>query len=241
VALVVVAQTDYEHWEPLPETRRAAEELGHALDRRGYELHLRELLGGGTRNEVARTLTEWSAARSPTDRVVLYWAGHAGGNGGRYLMTRDSPRSDISALNALSARDLGDFLARSSVEKLLVLLDTDYSSSAAQDMAQLIGERLMNAISLPVQMRFAAVLGSAQAVEKAYEGAFPRVLLRLLTEPDLPSRPWSDRDPLVRVSELAEALIEELRTELGPAWHPPVPFITGIGDRFLPNPRYRPA
>ena len=80
---------------------------------------LPELLNGGSKAELERTLDKWFNERSPTDRLLLYWTGHGAPNGGHYLITRDSPKQgDLTKLNAIATGDLGDVIAKSRAEKV---------------------------------------------------------------------------------------------------------------------------
>jgi hypothetical protein len=239
VALVIVAETEYEHWEPLTQVPKAARDLAEALRGRGYNLQLPQLLEkGGTRTEVVDTLHRGLQGLSAKDRLLLYWTGHGSGNGTHYLVTKESPRYGISFANAIPARDLADLIAQSKVEKALVILDTCYSSRGAQSIAQEVYEILNGKTDLPGQSRFAAVIPSA--VLKAQEGVLCRILLKVLTESSPLQRTWTDHDELISVSALKAALLKALRAELGESWQAARPFDIGWDDVFLPNPLYRP-
>jgi hypothetical protein len=246
VTLVIVAQAEYEHWdpltrkgwEPLTQIAQAAKDLADALRGKGYDLQLPHLLKGGTRTEVVEALNGCLSGLSDKGRLLLYWTGHGTGNGTHYLVTKESPRYEMSIANALPARDLANLIAQSHAEKILVVLDTCYSSTGAQSMAQEIHEILNEKTDRPGQSRFAAVIPSA--VLKAQEGVLCRVLLKVLTERDLPQRRWTDRDDFIPVSALKVALLKALQAELGEGWQPARPFDIGWDDIFLPNPLYNP-
>jgi hypothetical protein len=187
---------------------------------------------------VVGAFARWLRGLSDKDRLVLYWTGHGTGNGTHYLVTKESSPFEVTSADALPTRELADLVAKSKAEKVLVVLDTCYSSMGAQSMAAEIYQILNGKTDLPGQSRFAAVIPSA--VLKAQEGVFCRVLLKILAEPLYPKRTWTDHDDLIPVSALTKTLLKSLQDEWGEDWQPPRPFTLGWDDLFLPNPLYRP-
>src|SRR5689334_22873824 len=227
VALVVVAQGEYANWdpltqkgwEPLTQARKAAEELAEALGGRHYALELPELLQGGTKEEVERALVQWFQARSPSDRIVLYWTGHGAPNERHYLVTRESPRQgELASWNAYATRNLGEVIAKSKAEKVLVVLDTCFSSGAVPDVAADLLEVLKNRTILPGQQRYVAFLPSAHALEKAQEAVLCRALVKLFTGDDSRVRRWTDQDQFIPVADLVDALTAAVQEMMGPDW-----------------------
>jgi hypothetical protein len=255
VALVVVAQAEYENWdpvthkgwEPLTKVQQAASELVAALVGRGYELELPKLLQGGTRTEVEQALDKWFQERSPADRVLLYWTGHGAMNAGHYLVTRDSQnQGSLTKLNTIATGSLGDVIAKSKAEKVLVVLDTCYSSGAAPDFAANMLEVRTARTGLPGQVHYLALQPSAHALAKAQEAVLCRALVEVLTgqDPDGRKRSWTDQDRLIGVGELLAALLDAAKEKMGADWVCPDPLVLGWRDKFLPNPRFtgaRPA
>jgi hypothetical protein len=239
VALVIVAQSEYQHWERLEQLPAAVAELREALDGTPYELHLPEFVGGGETREIEVALNAWLKGLSDKDKLVLYWIGHGTGNGGHYLVTRESPKHDLTGADALRADLLGEMVAKSNAEKVVVILDTCYSSLGAQEIAEVVLRILNSQPTLPNQERCVAVIPSVSALAKAQEGVCCRALRRLLTDPDPERRPWGDQDEYIGVVDFSDALVAILRKEFGPAWQLPNPVFTGVGLRFLPNPRFR--
>jgi hypothetical protein len=239
IALVIVAQSEYQHWEKLTQLPAAVRELHEALEGTPYEFHLPELIGGGSKGEIETGLDAWLRGLSSTDRLVLYWAGHGTGNGGHYLVTRESPKHDLTGAVAVKADLLGEMVGKSPAEKAVVILDTCYSSAGAQGIAEEVHQILNSRPALPGQERCVAVIPSASALSKAQEGVCCRALRRLLADPDVGDRPWGDQDEWIRVGDLSDALVAILRKEFGAAWQPSNPAVTGVGQRFLPNPRFR--
>jgi len=236
--LVIVAQGTYTNWEQLTQVPGLARKLATALDGNGYRLRLPELLEGGTVAGVRDALGPFLKELSEHDRLMLYWIGHGSGSGIHYLVVKDSPKP-ADAWMAIPTRDLGILIAQSKVEKVLVVLDTCFSSGGAEGFARDIYEVLNTKTDLPGQIRFAGVLPSVNALEKAQEGVFCRALEKVLTDPSVPSRRWTDQDEQIGFSNLGVALLEVLGHEFGEGWQPPRPFTLGFDDRFLPNPRYR--
>ena len=239
VALVVVAQATYKHWEPLSELPNAAQSLVDALIACGYKLELPKLVSGGTAHSVMSRLEKWLGTLPPKARLVLYWTGHGSGSGTdvHFLVLKNSPRPP-NTTEAVPSRDLGLALAVSNVEKVLLVLDTCFSGTGAQAVASDIMNALNKRTSLPGQVRWWGVLPSAHALAKAQEAVFCRALRRVLVDPDVPSRRWADHDQFISVSDLEVALLPELTARSGPGWQSPMPLHGGIDDLFLPNPRY---
>jgi hypothetical protein len=235
VALVMIAQTTYDYWEPLSQVSEAVKHLREALLGKGYESQLPTLVAGGDRRDVEAALADWLRSLSARDRLLLYWTGHGTG---KYLVTKDSPAEGGLAGRAVDARQLGAMIAESKAEKVLAILDTCYSSGAAFKMATDMLESLNTRTPVGGQVPFFAIIPSSHALKPATEAAFCRALVRVLSDPDA-TREWSDNDAAISVSALRDALFSEMKAHFGPDWLPAAPITAGYQDRFLPNPRYR--
>src|SRR4029453_16995568 len=101
-----------------------------------YVRVLPELGSSPTTAKLRRALNGWfvSGERHPNDVVVLYHSGHGapGPDGAHYLLGRDS-NTDPSWLSstALATDALGEMIAQSKVQQVLVILDTCYSGAGA--------------------------------------------------------------------------------------------------------------
>lgn len=243
VALLIVAQPSYDYWEPLTEIGAAVAKLSSALVQHGsrYQLHLPELQSGGNVRVVEQTLSRWFAQLTEKDRLVLYWTGHGARSGKFYFIAKDSPRTGLSAGNAVSAGWLGDIVANCKAEKILFFIDTCYSSEGAVTIVGEISEILKSRTHLPGQEPFICMIPSAHSLQKAPEAVFCRTLLEVLTGTTSGVRRWSDQDELIRAGDLSYAVLKAMSTSMGPGWQPPLPTTAGYDDLFVPNPRFRHA
>ncbi len=242
VALVVIAGSAYQHWPPLPDVETNLASLVETLTKAGtgYRLCLPELRHGGAKAEIERVLAAWLSSLASTDHVVLYWTGHGSREGNsHFLVTRDSPEAGLGSMNAMSAVALGQALASSPAAKILVLLDTCYSTAGAGEMFTEVIDKRKEQTRPGTQQPYLAVIPSAHALKGTLSGDFVRALSDVLTGADDTLREWSDRDRLVSVSRLSSALKSAMRSRLGATWQAPQFLAANEGDTFLPNPRYR--
>lgn len=239
VVLVVIAQEKYDFWESLDEVAKATSDLADALATAGYQLLLSHLRVGGTRDEIVTALGGLLNGLGEKDRLFIYWAGHGTGSRPYYLVTKESPRPDPTSLNAITADQLGELVAKSKAEKVLLILDTCYSSAGAQAIAVEVGAIWNQQTWQPGQERFIHVLPSAHSLQKAQEAVFCRTLVNVLLGSDARVRKWGDDAEWIEVGQLRDSVVRALRKELGDSWQPPMPIEHGYGGDFLPNPRYR--
>jgi WD40 repeat protein len=241
VVLVVIAHTQYKDWEPLKELRSAVDALVQKLDRpgTGYQILQRRLIVGGTKRDVEDGLSSLLTELRDNDRLVVYWTGHGVGDGHHYLVTHESPLHGLTTLNALRADALGEVMVKSKAEKILVLVDTCYSSEGARLIAEEVGRILGRRTVAAGREPYVAVIPSAHSAQKAEAGVFCRALTEVLTGTDPALRRWTDRDEFIPIDYLGDALLYAMRAAMGPSWQPPLPTSDGFGSRFLPNPRFR--
>jgi hypothetical protein len=198
----------------------------------GYTHAHPELLNGGDNTFIATTLGEWLSTAGRRDTVVVYWTGHRKREGGgHFLVTKNSPPSNLTAWNTLSAFDLGLAVAKSPAEKVLILLDTCYSGAGAGEIANRVRDVLATRPEQPGRWPAYAVIASTHPLEMAQEG---RVLQRAgqSAQPLAIGRRWTDNDQFIHASDLAEAV----ETALGEHVYCEM---SGSRQRFIPNPRYR--
>jgi WD40 repeat protein len=243
VVLFVVAQTTYANWQPLTDLEVDVLALKNALaaNGSGYSFDSTSLLNGGSRADTELALTTLADSLTTRDRLVLYWTGHGAGQTDHYLITQDSPQQNLTSFKAIRAGALGEVLAKSKAEKIVLFVDTCYSSHGAQAIAEQIGKILNTRTYAPGQRQFFAVFPSAHSTQRALAGVLCRTLLDVLTGTDPALRTWTDRDRFITVGALRDALLDAMQQTMGDGWQPPVPVIGGWGDRFLPNPRYHPG
>lgn len=241
VKVVIVAHSTYDHWDQLTHLDEAAGDLALALSHDGssYDLSLSDLLKGGTRRQVEDSLGSWLQALNPKDRLLLYWAGHGTSDSGHYLVTKESPRHQLTPLQAFKAEVLGEIVAKCRAEKILLMIDTCYSSDGARQIGEIVGRIVSAQTALPGQNRFIGVIPSAHSLDKAKEATYCRKLVEVLAGEGKGFRSWEDGDQWIRAGDLRDSLIGAIAHEMGETWQPPLPVFTGIGEQFLPNPRFR--
>ena len=205
------------------------------LARGGYIHAHPELLEGGDKQSIEKTLDEWLRTPGKGDTIVVYWAGHGKKDGdGHFLVTRNSPPSNLTGLNSLSASDLGSAVAKSPAEKVLILLDTCYSGAGAGDIADTLRRVLSTRPEQPGSRPAYAIIASAHPLKKAQEAVFCKALTKLLNQPPAVQCGWTDNDQFIHPSDLAEALKTALTDYVYCETY-------GSRQRFIPNPRYKGA
>lgn len=230
--LVAIGQYDDAAYAPLTKATAAARALAAVLERGGYQHAHPELLEGGNNSVVGDTLDQWFRSAHDNDTVVLYWTGHGKSDkDGHYLATKNSPGTNLTPGSAIEASTLGSIVAKSKAEKVLILLDTCYSDAGAGDIAGTLFKILATRPPVAGRNRAFAIVASAHALRKAQEARFCKALHQVLDDPDATKRSWTDNDRLLRPEQLAEAV-----AQLGEA---PEFTCHGLGQQFLPNPRYR--
>jgi Caspase domain len=239
-ALIAIGISDYEEWDKLPgvpdDLREITEELG-----RFFATHVPEFKDGGTVPEVGAALDSLmaQAAADSVRRLILFWTGHGAREGdGFYLIARNSPKAKLYGLNAIAADDLGSLIAKSGIEKILVVLDTCHSGAAASVIAKRFATVVENQTFPPdVEPPAVAVIASALPLQRARDGAFVRALLRVLRDGAPGGEPlWTDHDRWIVLEELTDVIDQVLAEEV---MHRPSFAQFGRLVGFLPNPRFQ--
>jgi Caspase domain len=239
-ALIAIGISEYEEWDSLP---RVSDDLRDVTSQLGpfFAAKVPKFSEGGTAPEVAAQLDALiaQAVAEPVRRLVLFWTGHGAREGdGFYLIARNSPRSKLYAYNAIAAEALGSLIAKSGIEKVLVVLDTCHSGAAASVIANRFASILEGQTYPPgVEPPAVAVIASALPLQRARDGAFVKALVRVLRDGAPGGEPlWTDRDRYIALEELTEVIDELLSEEVT---HRPHFAQVGRLVRFLPNPRYQ--
>jgi hypothetical protein len=96
---------------------------------------------------------------------------------------------------------------------------------------------LATRLSAPGQQRAYAIIASAHPLERAQEAVFSRALRAAFFESNLPpdKRIWTDKDEFITADDLA--LVASHMMPAGVS--SPQCKASGLGQRFIPNPRYR--
>ena len=113
---------------------------------------------GGRQREVVDALSPWLQSLSDKDRLILYWTGHGARSGDYYFITSDSPRRRLTDANAFSAHFFGSLIADCQAEKILLFIDTCYSSEGARTIAEQVVASLAGRTARPGQQQFLAVI-----------------------------------------------------------------------------------
>src|SRR5262245_54918838 len=124
---LVIAQPSYTQWEQLPRTAEAARNLADGLRAHGYKVDHTDLLDGSDKPHAEQVLQDWFANVPQDARLILFWTGHGSSESGHYLVCRNSPRTGVTAFNAIDSAALGPVIANCKADKVLVILDTCYS------------------------------------------------------------------------------------------------------------------
>jgi len=237
--LLVVAIADYQHWEPLGKSRDLALALAQELESHGYN---RENPARLTARDLGDDVAAWFTKSEDSDRLLLYWTGHGMRVRGKYyLIAQDSPRKEqLDRRNAIGADDLGELIANSRAEKILVFLDACYSGAGADILESEIAKILENVTEPPGRMRAVAVIASAHPQKKTPDGLFAGVIHDVLLKPSQIRR-WSDYTQFLDTNSLARAINEELCRRQDVELQEVIRYRSyGFEQEFFLNPRYRP-
>lgn len=151
-------------------------------DRFGYQ-HVSDLGLDPTESQLTERLRAFckSPARHEDDLIVVYIAGHGEvldeeDGGGHVLLTSETDPDDIA--DALPTETLArKMLAGTKVRRLLLMLDTCYAGQGGNELAAAALERTSRQWSAQSGSGL-IVLSSAQPLQQAETGAFPRRLAR---------------------------------------------------------------
>ncbi|WP_369364372.1 caspase family protein [Streptomyces sp. CG4] len=151
-------------------------------DRFGYQ-HVSDLGLDPTENQLTERLRAFckSPERHEDDLIVVYIAGHGEvldeeDGGGHVLLTSETDPDDIA--DALPTETLArKMLAGTRVRRLLLMLDTCYAGQGGNELAAVALERTSRQWSAQPGSGL-IILSSAQPLQQAEAGAFPRRLAR---------------------------------------------------------------
>jgi WD40 repeat protein len=225
-------------WGDLQLAAEEASKLAAELASHGYELGRQDLLNGGEKQDIEKTLDEWFAHVADGSCVIFFWTGHGHSDGGKhYLVCRNSPKGGISPFNALDTGAIGPVIANCKAEKILVVLDTCYSGLGAGEMVDSLGKVLATRTQVVGQQRAFAIIASAHPLEEAKEGILSSALRTALLEPNIPpdKRRWTDHDQFINSSFLSKAS----RLLMSDDVSSPQYMAHGDDQDFIPNPRYQ--
>ena len=189
-----------------------------------------------TQYQLTKRLRKLCRQARPQDHVVIYIAGHGeiiDGNGEHLLLTADVDPDDIE--DTLPTAELARKMLRgTSVQRLLLLLDTCYSGQGSNRIAAAALTSVTRDWGGAPRSGF-VVVSSALPAEQARAGAFPKLLARAVEA--LPTA--GNALPTLDLGAVVEAMNRDSERpayqRIG--WMPVG--LTGELPAFLPNPRYR--
>ncbi|WP_179381911.1 WD40 repeat domain-containing protein [Streptomyces sp. SA15] len=206
-------------------------------DRFGYQ-HVSDLGLDPTESQLTERLRAFckSPARHEDDLIVVYIAGHGEvldeeDGGGHVLLTSETDPNDIA--DALPTETLArKMLAGTRVRRLLLMLDTCYAGQGGNELAAVALERTSRRWSAQPGSGL-IILSSAQPLQQAEAGAFPRRLVRavdsLITAGHGPRT--LALDAVVQQMNAAPGYQHVSLLQVG---------LAGETPPFLPNPRHDP-
>jgi WD40 repeat protein len=236
--LVAISEYEYaSHYEPLKKAAQAAVELADALRQKGFDCRHPEALRGGPSKTVRDLMRNWFQEANDETRLFLYWTGHGKREGdGLYLVTQESPASNLDPGVALEPISLAKLAATSKAQKTLIVLDVCFAGEALGEMASRIANLFGAQYADPKKRRGIAVIASAHAQQPAQEGLLGRVLQDVLLRPDA-ARRWSDADEFIDSDRLSDAISDDL--DARGSDQVIVPGGIGHKSEIVSNPRYR--
>ncbi|MDQ0834267.1 WD40 repeat protein [Streptomyces achromogenes] len=236
--LSIVAIEKYEHFSDLPRIVRCIGKVSAKLHSTGFNPRELATNGDTTSTVLLRALTRWPDVGR---RLLLYWAGHGEtrGDGRLYLICTDSLPKALAA-TAISGHALGELLAESPYEEVVVVVDSCHGGGGSQEIVGAYRGVVEQRRYPRGVRRGIAVISSAGRFQQAREGAFSSALLAVLDEGAVPSDrwlSWTDQDSHISPSDLAAAIREKLESD-GSTQAPEFDMFGMVG-RFFPNPRFR--
>lgn len=237
---LVIAQSSYASgWTALPLARAAASKLFEGLAKHGFACTNQALLSGGNKQEIQTAIKNWFSDSSQGAHLLLFWTGHGAKKLGNYLLVcKDSePQASISSDYAVTASTIGEYIADSKADKVLVILDTCYSGRGATEIVKVLSKYYETSVDIPGRERALAVIASASPLEKAQEAIFCNALCTALFDENVPrdKRKWSRHDQFITTDGLGVAV----RSLLPPGASEIKSQTNGLGLDFIPNPLFR--
>ena len=229
---IVVAISEYDDsaWKTLPVTdiaNKLAEVFG------AVPLTFSK---GASANEVRDIIVKAINDLPDRSTLLLYWIGHGISVGGQhYLICKDSPAGKINGASAIGSTVLGELIAQSVAERIVVILDTCYSGGGAAAVANRYRESLAEQLDRDGWERVACVVASVHPLEMAVAGRFSQGVVSALEKPDLHRR-WTGADEFIDPEILAIAAKDVLgkQHKLTPRYSK-----EGFGSDIIPNPLFR--
>jgi len=238
--VVTVVIDAYDHLPRLRKLRREASRVHAEFVAAGFTPVADDLVADGTARAVIDALREW---RPEARRLVVYWGGHGKAltGSGYYLCCRDTPkRTEVDRHTAVSATELGERLAAVGVAEIVLLLDACGSGGGGDEITAAFKAKVSRTPYAGFRPSL-SVISSASHLEKATERAFTAAMSTVLrggAPLDDSYLPWTDRDSHISPTQLAQAVRVVLARDSRNI-QVPDHSMSGMIDRFFPNPRFR--
>ncbi len=226
---VAVALAEHDLLPPLPRALADAAELAQLLgERHGYDT---EVLANPTRDAVQDCLASASLAKAD---LILYWIGHG----------RRAPDGALQLLGTkgdrvlANAAELGEWVAQTGAQQVLLLLDTCHSGAGLLESLRLAFATISGRSSIAGY--WFGVLAASRAEQEARSGALVQAVRDLLEHgPRVPDARWTPGQPNVQGDDLLSALLTEWAQSPHAAYQSLEPLRYGVALRpMLRNPRF---
>ncbi len=234
IEFVAIAMSEYDHHVPLPKAQSAVEDITSLFREAGFTIKHDDLNAAGDKLDIGRKLDDWfREVKGGT--VILYWAGHGVVESDHYLVCKSSPKYGLTAFNAVKSEAIGDAIAKSRAEKVLVVIDTCHAGAGTGEIASSFTKVLSSRPPIGGHLPSISVIASSHSLEKAMDGTFSSLFWEILGKPDAP-RDWSDGDEFLDAVTIARCIARLLndRNQITIDCKD-----SGLERRFIPNPRFR--